>query len=52
MTEINEESKQIGTGVNIKNVGISEEMHQKLERLVDDGYFSILQDPLPLKGQI
>ena len=52
MTEINEENKQIGTGVNIKNVGISEEMHQKLNQLVGEGYFSNLMDGYRLAASI
>ena len=52
MTEIIEESKQIGTGVNIKNIGISEEMHQKLNQLVADGYFSNLMDGYRLAASI
>ena len=52
MAEINEEITEEGIGVNIKNVGISEDMHQKLEQLVDEGYFSKLQDGYRLAASV
>ena len=52
MDEINEEIPEEGIGVNIKNVGCSEEMHQKLEQLVDDDYFGKLQDGYRLAASV